>query len=86
MTKPKYTFEIYAAHKNPTADDGKNRFYGSWYWRCRHRNGKIIADGAEGYSSKAKLKLSLGQLLFGIEAANYEIKEVGSEFKIRKFE
>jgi uncharacterized protein YegP (UPF0339 family) len=24
---------------------------GLWYWRYRARNGKIIADGAEGYST-----------------------------------
>ena len=24
-----------------------------WYWRLRASNGKIIADGSEGYASKA---------------------------------
>jgi uncharacterized protein YegP (UPF0339 family) len=23
-----------------------------WYWRLRARNGRIVADGAEGYASK----------------------------------
>jgi uncharacterized protein YegP (UPF0339 family)/ribosomal protein L37E len=34
------TFEVY--------QDGS----GEWRWRLRHRNGNIIADSAEGYSSK----------------------------------
>jgi len=25
---------------------------GNWYWRIRAKNGRIIADGAEGYVSK----------------------------------
>jgi uncharacterized protein YegP (UPF0339 family) len=34
------TFEVY--------EDDRNE----WRWRLRHRNGNIIADSAEGYSSK----------------------------------
>jgi len=34
------TFEVY--------QDGR----GEWRWRLRHRNGNIIADSAEGYSSR----------------------------------
>jgi uncharacterized protein YegP (UPF0339 family) len=26
---------------------------GEWRWRLRHRNGNIIADGGEGYSSRS---------------------------------
>jgi len=37
------TFEIYLDKKK------------EWRWRLRHDNGRIIADGAEGYSSKQKL-------------------------------
>ena len=29
---------------------------GWWYWRLRSRNGRIVADGAEGYSSEAKAR------------------------------
>lgn len=32
---------------------------GSWRWRLRHRNGNIIADSAEGYSSKQKCQQGL---------------------------
>ena len=35
------TFDVYE-------DDG-----GEWRWRLVHRNGNIIADSAEGYSSQA---------------------------------
>ncbi len=38
------TFELY----RDRADE--------WRWRLRHRNGNIIADGGEGYSSKAAAK------------------------------
>jgi uncharacterized protein YegP (UPF0339 family) len=27
-----------------------------WYWRLRSRNGRIVADGSEGYSSEAKAR------------------------------
>jgi uncharacterized protein YegP (UPF0339 family) len=33
-------FEIYRAKS------------GRWHWRLRARNGRVIADGAEGYSTK----------------------------------
>jgi uncharacterized protein YegP (UPF0339 family) len=29
---------------------------GQWYWRCRHKNGHIVATGAEGYASKSNVK------------------------------
>jgi uncharacterized protein YegP (UPF0339 family) len=32
---------------------------GEWRWNLRHNNGNIIADSAEGYSSKAKAKQGL---------------------------
>lgn len=28
----------------------------NWYWRLKSTNGRIIADGAEGYSSEAKAR------------------------------
>ena len=27
-----------------------------WRWRLRHRNGNVIADSGEGYTTKAKAK------------------------------
>jgi uncharacterized protein YegP (UPF0339 family) len=29
---------------------------GLWYWRLRAGNGKIVADGAEGYLTKSNAK------------------------------
>ena len=43
----KATFEVYE-------DAGEQ-----WRWRLRHRNGNIIADGAEGYASKQKAEQGL---------------------------
>jgi len=74
MTKPKYAFEIYREHNPNPRSVAKDSPILHWYWRCRHRNGKIIADGAEGYSSKAKLIRSLENLINGIQSS--EIKEI----------
>lgn len=63
--KAKYTFIIYES-----AQDG-------WFWRCRHRNGHIVADGAEGYASKAKLRRALKNLLGAIhDVDDFEIIEL----------
>lgn len=29
---------------------------GGWYWRVMARNGRIVADSAEGYTSEAKAR------------------------------
>jgi uncharacterized protein YegP (UPF0339 family) len=34
----------------------KCRDGGQWYWRLVARNGRVVADGAEGYSSEAKCR------------------------------
>lgn len=47
-------FEIYR---------GKFQFDTQWYWRYRAKNGKIIADGAEGYSSKSGAARAVKTLL-----------------------
>lgn len=73
--KAKYTFEIFL--RQPVSVRGYTMTGNPhWYWRCRHRNGNIIADGAEGYSSKAKLNRSLGRFTWGIKTSEYEIEEV----------
>lgn len=35
---------------------------GEWRWRAVARNGKIIADGAEGYASKGNAKRAAHRL------------------------
>lgn len=34
----------------------------NWYWRLRAANGKIIADGAEGYQTKAGVRKAIWRL------------------------
>lgn len=45
-----YTFEVFSNTRRyePHAEDITR-----WYWRLRASNGKIVADGSEGYSSKS---------------------------------
>lgn len=33
-----------------------------WYWHLRARNGRIVADGAEGYSTKSNVKRAIKTL------------------------
>jgi uncharacterized protein YegP (UPF0339 family) len=40
---------------------------GGWRWRLRASNGKIIADGAEGYSARRKLLDALERLLGSVD-------------------
>ena len=35
---------------------------GEWRWRLRAANGKITADGAEGYASEGKVKRAVRRL------------------------
>jgi hypothetical protein len=52
-------FEIYETQNRsgPPTD-----WYYEWRWRLRAKNGKIIADGGEGYSSKAKVRRAINRL------------------------
>jgi hypothetical protein len=34
-----------------------------WYWRLRAANGKIIADGSQGYASKSNAKRAVRRTL-----------------------
>jgi uncharacterized protein YegP (UPF0339 family) len=47
---------------------------GQWRWRLKHDNGNVIADGGEGYASKAKAKQGIESVK--TNAADAEIKEV----------
>lgn len=37
-----------------------------WYWRIKSHNGKIICDGAEGYSTKANCKRAFDRFMQAI--------------------
>ncbi|MFC7139493.1 HVO_2922 family protein [Halosimplex aquaticum] len=71
-TEPE-TDAVAAAEPEPDADpeavdepaESKARFEvfedrgGKWRWRLRHRNGNVIADGGQGYSSRQKAEQGL---------------------------
>jgi uncharacterized protein YegP (UPF0339 family) len=38
---------------SPSYKEGKD---GLWYWHFESKNGKILADGGEGYDSKSNAK------------------------------
>jgi uncharacterized protein YegP (UPF0339 family) len=44
---------------------------GDYRWRLRHRNGNVIADSGEGYSSKAKAKQGIASVQRNAEPATY---------------
>jgi len=49
-------FEVYRGYRRHSA-------LHQWYWRFRVKNGKIIADSAEGYSSKSGAARAVKTLL-----------------------
>lgn len=56
--KPLYAFETYRDRKR------------EWRWRLRHRNGRIVAEGGEGYKSHATMKRSVQRMFsWGLTAA-----------------
>ncbi|WP_158589418.1 YegP family protein [Halococcus sp. IIIV-5B] len=58
------TFEYY---------EGSDRDY---YWRLRESNGKIVADGSEGYSSESNVKRAIENVKQ--EVPNASVVEVNS--------
>ena len=50
MSKRKPKVEVYKGYINSWAVMDGNK--PPWYWRIRAANGRIIADGGEGYVSK----------------------------------
>nr|WP_255665798.1 HVO_2922 family protein [Haladaptatus sp. DYF46] len=61
------TFEVYEDHG------------GEWRWRLVHRNGNIIADGGEGYSSKRAAKKGIKSVKRNALGAPVEESERPSE-------
>lgn len=45
---------------HPSITQGRD---GKWYWHIVASNGKIIADGGEGYCSKSNAKRALRNLI-----------------------
>lgn len=42
---------------------------GNWRWRLRARNGRIVADSAEGYASKRNAKAAVATTVLVLEDA-----------------
>lgn len=56
-----YTFEVFKGSTigGPEMAHVSGRSPQHWYWRLRAANGKIVADGSEGYSSKSAAKAAV---------------------------
>lgn len=59
-------FEIYSGIFHPLR----------WYWQLRAANNRIIADGAESYSSKASCRKAINRLQNAISEAEGEVEIV----------
>jgi uncharacterized protein YegP (UPF0339 family) len=55
MAKRESRFEIYQGTMGESL--------GSWYWRLRAANGEIIADGAQGYTTKAEVRRAVKRVV-----------------------
>ena len=55
MSAPSAHFEIY---KDTSGD---------WRWRLRARNGRIVADSAEGYASKRNAKAAVAATMLAVD-------------------
>jgi len=62
--------------KEPAKSKARFKLYkdrkGEWRWNLRHNNGNIIADSAEGYSSKQKAKQGLESVRKNLPGAPVE--------------
>jgi uncharacterized protein YegP (UPF0339 family) len=49
--------------------------HGEWRWRCTHRNGNIVANGAEGYKRKSDCKRGVIRLISALAAGEFDLIE-----------
>lgn len=67
-------FEIY---ESGIADFDRREYHEQWYWRLRSHNGRIVAEGSKGYTSKANVKRALRKIILAFETTtSLEIREV----------
>lgn len=59
------TFEVY-----PGGD-------GQWYWRAVRANGRVVADGAEGYASKSGARRAVWRFVAQIDRENIRVVYLG---------
>lgn len=60
---------------DPTAFDVYRDEAGEWRWRLIHKNGNILADGGEGYSSRSSVRRAVDSLMNDVEAMETEVYE-----------
>ncbi|HUF02839.1 MAG TPA: YegP family protein [Aridibacter sp.] len=48
---------------------------GEWYWRLVAPNGRIIADGSQGYASKSNCRRALNKVLAYLVWGSFEVTE-----------
>ena len=58
---------------DPTAFEVYQDRAGAWRWRLRHRNGNVLADGGEGYSSRSAAREAVERV--GERSGDAEIEE-----------
>lgn len=51
-----------------------SRAGGQWYWRLVARNGRTIADGAEGYSRKASVERAFYRMFHQLRQEGVDVK------------
>ncbi len=44
---------------------------GKWRWRLKARNGRVVADSGQGYSTKGNAKQAVSMLQRGVPAFGY---------------
>lgn len=45
-----------------------------WYWRIRHRNGRIVADSGQGYRRRIDCVRAFTNLQIGLQSYLYKIE------------
>ncbi|NHN48477.1 DUF1508 domain-containing protein [Halostella sp. JP-L12] len=54
-----------------------------WRWRLRHRNGRILADGGEGYASRSNAAEAVDRVRDRVEAKPEFYEDAASEYRWR---
>jgi uncharacterized protein YegP (UPF0339 family) len=47
---------------------------GDWYWRAKHKNGNVVADAGEGYSTASNARRAVRRFIGTIWDGKYVIE------------
>lgn len=64
MHKPLLIFEVF-----------RGETFKEWYWRAKHRNGRSVACGGEGYRTRTGCLRSLTNFIASVQRVSYTIKD-----------